>query len=194
MSISTEPSTFEFAVNWLLSSEAFVRDAMGADAVDLDSARDQARARIHDEEAIDEPNEDEQNTMAPDQPPAVNDLPRTVIRNQSYERRVVGTGTWASRGVLEINVEVLVPEAYQINYADDSPETRAEKFANRKQWARRLWKTIASELEATRGLGDAQGNPYLNATAINGLPPADPEHNEIRKDWIGFVFEVPWTG
>lgn len=195
MPISTEPSTFEFACSWLVSSETFCRDAMGATAVDLDTMRQQALARIHDEEAFEEADDEDENETAPDVPPPLDDRPRTIIRTQDNERKRVGTGTWAGRGTLLVGIEVIVPADLRPS-VDDDMAARVAKFKARKTWARQLWRTIKSELRATSGQGDGQGNPYLNATDVNGLPPAEPEVLEggDNANWMGWTFEVPWRG
>jgi hypothetical protein len=113
MPVSTDPSTFEFTCNWLVSSETFVRDVMGATELDLDSARDTARARIHFEECLDAPNEDEEPESAPDLPPAINSRPRAIVITARDERTEVGIQTWAGSGTLLIDVEVPVPDAYR---------------------------------------------------------------------------------
>jgi hypothetical protein len=191
--ISTEPSTFEFTRDWLVSSETFIRDAMGSTAVDLDTARDEARARIYEEEALDESNEPAEGETTPDAPPSVASRPRAIVITESNEAKIVGTATSAESGSLLIDIEIPVPDEFKLDFADDTPEDRATAFKARKLWERQLWSTIRRELLATRGQGDEQGNPYLNAMNINGRPPADPEPGE-GTDWIGWTFEVPWKG
>lgn len=193
MPISTESSTFEFTRDWLVSSDTFNRDGMGATAVDIDTARDEARARIYEEEALDESNLAEEGETAPDAPPSVASRPRAIVRTASNEAKIVGTATSAESGTLLIDIEVPVPDEFKLDYADDEPDDRYTTFKARKQWAKQLWSTIRRELLATRGQGDEQGNPYLNAMGVNGLPPADPETGE-EGDWIGWTFEVPWRG
>lgn len=195
MPISTDPSTYEFARDWLVSSETFCRDALGADALDLDTYRAQARDRIHFEEAFAEPDLEEANEATPDQPSPLAGLPRVILRMTDYRERLVGIGTHSCSGTIEVCVEVPVPEAYQINYADDDAATQASKFKDRKTWARQLWTTCKQELWKTRGQGDGD-TPYLNAAEINGLPPADPEPQEGGDvaNWVGWIWEVVWKG
>lgn len=194
MPIDETDSTFEYAANWLVSSETFMRDAMWADAVDLDTARSQAKARIYSEEALQDPNEDQAGDSAPDLPPPVNSRPLAVVITESDERRRVGTGTWSGRGELTIVVEVPVPEQYLALRGSQTPAEIAARFTNRKQWARRLCRTIRDELRATSGRDDGAGNPYLNATDVHiKTPPSDPETQEDQ-DYIGWEYAVPWVG
>jgi hypothetical protein len=190
MPVSSEPSTFEYARDWLVSSETFVRDAMLADLPGLDESRDQARLRIHREEAIDEP--DEEQAAEAGVLPAIDSRPRAWIRTIENRRRKVGTGTFAGSGRLAINVEVIVPEEYRVNEADDDSETKAEKIRGRKEWARRLCDTIKAELHYTSGLGDADGTPYLNGTIESeDIIPSEPEVGAV--DWMGWVWNVDWN-
>jgi hypothetical protein len=193
MPVSTEPSTFEFCRDWLVSSSTFVRDVMLAEAVSLDESRDEARARIHREEALDEFNEDEESEHTPDDPPPVANRPRCIIRTVEDNRRRAGTATWAGNGRLAVDVEVIVPEAYRTNYADDNATIRAQKFVDRKQWARRLADTIRLELHATSGIGEG-ATPYLNGKIVGFVtPPNDPEHEERDKlIWMGWTWDVTW--
>lgn len=192
MTVSTEPSTFEFTRDWLVSSEAFVRDAMLADALSLDESRDQARARIHREEALDEANEDGASETAPNSPPPIASRPRAIVITRDDSRTIAGTGTWGGRGVLLVCIEVITPEEYREKAADDNAAARAEKFAGRKLWARRLCNTIRLELLGTSGRGDANGVPYLNARRIDiYVQPNDPEDGEST-NWMAWVYEVEW--
>lgn len=197
MPISTEPSTFEFTQNWLLSSETFLRDAMGAgpDEYDLDSAREFARARIHDEEAFDRPAREDEGEAAPDLPESLSPRPRVVVITLNNERKLVGTGpTFAAQGTLALDFEIPVPEQYRPDEEDDDA-TAAQKFRDRRTWGRQLQNTIRSELEATKGQGSASGEPYLNAVSITDKPPADPEDEDrLPQDFIGWTFEVVWKG
>lgn len=192
MTISTESSTFEYTRDWLASSQCFVRDAMLAEAVDLDGSRDEARARIHREEADDSPNEDEATEDTPDLPAPVNARPRAIIITRSDERRRVGTGTWGGSGTLLVCVEVLIPEEHKLLAADDDAESRASKHAAALAWANQLCGTIRNELMETSGQGDQNGTPYLNARDINLLvPPGYPEDGE-DDDYMAWVYEVNW--
>lgn len=198
MPISTEPSTFEYACNWLVSSETFCRDAMGSTAVDLDAMRTEAMARIHDEEAFDEADEEDESETAPDvpPPPPIDDRPRAIVRTQGSERKRVGTATYAGQGSLLIGMEVIVPEELRPD-SDQTPAENLTRYKSRKQWARRLAETIRCELLATSGLGDQQGNAYLNATDVNvQQAPAEPEVLEggDNAGWMGWTYEVTWKG
>jgi hypothetical protein len=194
MPIDEENSTFEFCRDWLVSSDTFVRVAMGVDVLDLDGARDAARARIHDEEAYDVPDEAEANETAPDLPPSVNCRPRAIVATEADRRRVVGTGTIGGDGELLITVEVLLPEAYVIN-GDDTAQAAAAKFKAGRQWMRRLCKTIRNELLETRGSHDGDGAPYLNARDVDieaqTAFPVDSEDDP--NSWIGWIYRVPWN-
>lgn len=193
MTISTESSTFEFTRDWLVSSECFVRDAMLADAVDLDGSREQARLRIHREETDDSPNEDEESASTPDLPAPVHARPRAIVITRGDERRRVGTGTWGGSGTLLVCLEVLIPDAHKIKAADDDAETRASKYAAALEWANQTCNTIRTELEATSGRGDQDGTPYLSAKDINLLvPPGYPEEGE-NEDYMAWVYEVNWV-
>lgn len=191
--ISTDASTFEFCREWLLSSESFVRDAMLADELGLDAARDQVRERIYNEEFFDEANEELAPAHEPADPPPVAERPRCLIRTVEDSRRRVGTGTFGGTGRLEIAIEVMVPEIHRATRADETPAQIAAKFYSRKQWARQLAATIRNELHATSGLGSANGEPYLNGT-ISGfrIMPNDPEPGEST-DWLGWVWDVTWN-
>lgn len=192
MTISTEASTFEYAREWLLSSDCFLREAMLADAPTLDASREQARARIHREETDDRPNEEDENDTAPDAPPPVNARPRVIIVTRENRRRLVGTATWAGSGALLICVEVLIPEAYQVNEADDSAATKTEKLASGLQWARQLHDTIQLELMETNGKGAQDGTRYLNVIEFSEyVPPSYAEEGESR-DYIAWIDEVNW--
>jgi hypothetical protein len=192
MPVAETSSTFEYCRDWLVSSDLFVRDAMQADALSIDDARDQARARIHPQEALDESNEDEVDDGDTLDPPAIAPPPRSVIIMRANTRKRLGTATWGGSGQLLVTVEVLVPEEYRIVRPDDKPAVRLEKFAARKLWGTRLCEQIRLELLATSGKGDANGTPYLNATDVNVfLEPSDPEEGEAV-DFIGFIYEVEW--
>lgn len=193
MVLTTTASTFEYARDWLVSSDTFIRDILLADELDQDDARDQARARIHREEALDKPDEEAAGETAPDTPPPFDARPRAIIKLADDTRDLVGTGTWAGSGTLHIMVEAIVPEAYQPNKADDSTETLARKFKERKQWAIDKCNTIRLELEETSGRSDAQGNPYLNARKVLvSLWPNDPDEYESSDNFVGWMYEVPW--
>lgn len=190
MAVSTRPSTFEFTRDWLVSSETFVREAMGATATSQDEARDEARARIHREEALDEPDDEEADDG--EQRPPICPPPRVMIITRANTRKRVGTGTWAGSGQLLVAIEALVPEVHRLNGADDDVDTKREKFAARKAWGMQLCEAIRDELLTTSGRGDQNGTPYLNATDVNiHLPPSDPEAGE-DDGYIGFIYEVEW--
>lgn len=195
MTISEESSTFEFARDWLVSSEALVRDAFGIDLENLDESRDAARLRIHSEEANDEPNEAEANETTPDLPPSVNSRPRAIVRTESDRRRRAGTGTWAGEGELLIDVEVDLPAEFVINPADDTNADWAEKFKGAREWARRLSDTIRTELMDTSGSHDGDGAPYLNATDIDfEQRPSFAENEDPNQfTWMGWTYRVPWN-
>src|SRR4051812_48056700 len=112
MTLTTTASTFEYARDWLVSSDTFLRDILLADEVDLDSARASARLRIHREEALDKPDEEEAGEAAPDAPPPFDARPRAIIKLGDDSRQLVGTGTYAGSGTLHVMVEAIVPEAY----------------------------------------------------------------------------------
>lgn len=193
MAISTAPSTFEYTRDWLASSECFVRDAMGATAVELDVAREQAKARIHREEALAEPNETEESETAPDLPPPVDGRPLAIVISRENRRRRNGTGNWAGNGLLFIGIEIPVPAAYRGIHGKHTPVERSERFKARKEWAKQLCLTILNELRDTSGRDDGAGNPYLNAVDINiEVEPSDPEEGE-PEDYVGFAYEVEWA-
>ena len=194
MPISYEPSTFEFTRDWLLSSDTFVRDAMGATALALDDARDEARARIHDEEAYDEADEAEANETAPDLPPSVNPRPRAIVRTNTNTQRRNGLATWRGEGELLLLVEVNVPEAY-VPTSTDTTQAKAAKFSERRQWARRLAETIREELKATSGLGSVDGVPYLNASEIeyDQMPNVGEDAEADAESWMGWAWRVAWN-
>ncbi|MBW3543448.1 MAG: hypothetical protein KY476_24615 [Planctomycetes bacterium] len=192
MAISTEPSTFEYAQNWLVSSEAFCRDAMGADALDLDTARNEARKRIHRDEVLAEPNDDAQAAHAPDLAPPVDSRPLAIVIERDNQRTRIGTGSWRAKGLLAIAVEVVVPQKYLFDADADDAATKAQKFKDRKTWATQLSETIRSELLGTSGRGDAQGNAYLNAERVDVyVPPSDPEPEEDQ-GYVFWMYEVEW--
>ena len=192
MAISAEPSTFEFTRDWLVSSDAFVRDAMGAESLALDDSRDEARARIHREEAYDEPNSEEETEDEPDPPPSVNARPRAIIITRGDTRKRVGTGTWSGEGQLLVCMEVPIPAEYLLNHADGTPTQNAAKFANAQEWAADLCKRIRDELLETSGQGDQNGTPYLNAVNVDiFVPPSYPEDGEPA-DYMAWIYEVTW--
>lgn len=191
MPISTESSTFEYCRDWLVSSDCFVRDAMGAELPALDDARNEARARIHREEAYDQPNEEEENETAPDLPPSVNDRPRAIVITRNNDRERVGTGTWGGRGQLLVCLEVPIPTEHLIADGDTEAQ-KAAKFAATHVWADQLAHTIRLELMATSGIGDQDGTRYLNATKINlFVAPGFPEDGEFDS-YMAWIYEVEW--
>lgn len=194
MTISTEPSTFEFARDWLVSSEALVRDLMGITVPDLDGARDAARARIHREEIEDAPEVEEAGETAPDLPPPVDDRPWAIIGTRSDTRRRVGTQTWGGEGELVIQLEVPLPADYIVG-PDDTTSIKVEKLKGARLWARRLAETIRDELRATSGAGAVDGTPYLNATDIDfEQTPNFPEDSDADPlGWMGWAYLVRWN-
>lgn len=194
MTISTEPSTFEFARDWLVSSEAFVRDLMGVVVPDLDGARDAARARIHREEIEDAPEVEEAGETAPDLPPPVDDRPWAIIGTRSDTRRRVGTQTWAGEGELLIELEVNIPAEYIVG-PDDTTASMVAKLKAVRLWVRQLSETIRKELLETSGQGAVDGTPYLNATDIDyEQTPNFPEDNDANPlGWMGWSYLVRWN-
>lgn len=184
-------STFEFCRDWLVSSETFVRLAMGADAVDLDGARDQARARIHREENYIEPDEAEEGESAPDLPAPVNDRPWAIVITRDNERSQVGTGTWSGTGQLLVCLEVLTPTEH-LPDANDTQTDKSTKVASAHEWASRLCEMIRRELMATSGQGSADGRPYLNARDIGlYVAPGFAEDGEPG-NYMAWIYEVTW--
>lgn len=197
MTVSTDPSTFEYTQNWLASSDCFVRDAMGIATVDPTAAREEAKLRVHCEESLAEPNEEEEDEHDPDLPPPVDARPLAIVISKEDSRHEAGTGSWSGRGRLFIGVEVLVPEEYRADHNATAAE-KATTFKARKQWARRLCNTIRLELLVTKGQGDAAGNRYLNARDVDiEVFPGDPEEGEDStpdRQYIAWAYEVPWVG
>ncbi len=193
MPLTTTSSTFEFARDWLCSSDTFIEDILLADANSLDERRDQARLRIHREEALDKPDEEEAGETAPDAPPPFDARPRAIIKLADDNRDLVGTGTWAGSGTLHIMVEAQIPADYQPNKADDDAETLSQKFKDRKAWAIDKCNTIRLELLESSGRSDSQGNPYLNARKLLvTLWPNDPDESESHDNFMGWMYEVSW--
>lgn len=193
MPVTTTPSTFEYARDWLVSSDTLIRDILLADALELGDARDQARLRIHREEALDKPDEEEAGETAPDTPPPFDARPRILLKLADDSRQLVGTRTYAGSGTVHVMVEALIPEAYQPSAADDDAETLSQKFKDRKAWAVDKCNAIRLELLETSGLGDEQGNPYLNARDVKiTLMPNDPDEHESTDNFMGWMYEVPW--
>lgn len=169
-----------------------MRDVMRSVEVDIDSARATAMARIHREEARDEPNEDEENETAPDQPPSVNARPRVLVITKADTRKRVGAGSWSGSGELLVCVEALIPEEYLTNEADENAAELSAKHKAALEWASRLCKTVRCELQETSGRGDAQGNPYLNAENIDVyLAPCYPDEEEDQ-NYIAWIYSVQW--
>lgn len=195
MPISTESSTFEFAREWLLSSDTFLVDAMGATAGDLDGRRDETRPRIHSEEAYDEPDDAQENETAPDLPPSPNARPRAIVTTQSNTRRRNGIGTWRGEGELLISLEVLVPEEMVALPGTDTIQEIAAKFVAVREWARQLSETIADELRATSGIGSADGKPYLNASDVDfeTMPNFPEDAEDDLFGWMGWTYRVAWN-
>jgi hypothetical protein len=191
VAISTEPSTFEYARDWLVASECFVRDLMLRTEPTTDEARDAAKARIYNEEIPAEPNLEAEGETAPDLPPPVHGRPRALIEKVSDRRELAGTGTWRGTGRLEISVETPLPAAFRY-LGEDSPTERAAKFNAFRTWCDQMLNTLRSELYAESGRGDGAGNPYLHATSIDvEAKPMDQEVQEIEL-FVGFTLGVDW--
>jgi hypothetical protein len=191
VAISTEPSTFEYARDWLVSSECFVRDLMLRTEPTTEDAREAAKARVHREEILAEPDMSAESTTAPDLPPPVDSRPRAIIEKASDRRELAGTGTWRGNGRLEISIETPLPESYRF-LAEDSQTERAEKFKAFRAWCDQMLNTLRAELYAESGRGDGAGNPYLNATAIDvEAKPMDQEVQETEL-FVGFTLGVEW--
>ncbi len=192
MSVDTTPSTFEYTRDWLVSSDTLIEGILLADANSLDGRRDQARLRIHREEKLDKPDEEEAGETAPDTPPPLDARPHVIIKLADDTRDLVGTGTFAGSGTLHVMIEALTPEEFR-DSPDDDTETLSQKFKDRKAWAIDKCNVIRLELLATSGQGDEQGNPYLNARKVLvSLWPNDPDEYESTDNFMGWMYEVPW--
>lgn len=191
MPVSTTASTFEFTRDWLASSEFFVRDLMLRTEADDDEARAAAKLRIHSEEILAEPEREADGETAPDLPPPISGRPRALVEKVDDRRELAGTGTWRGGGTVHVSIETPMPEAYRFLPEETSAE-RDAKFRACRIWCDRVINTLRSELYATSGQGDSDGNPYLNATTIDvELKPIDQEAQQVEV-FVGFTLAVEW--
>lgn len=192
MTALSSDTTYTYAENWLASSETLRRLALGIPASTEAKEMAAAKCRFHQEECWQEPDPEKAEGEEPDEPQPVDSRPLCVIVTSGSRRRLVGTSTWAGAGSLLIVVEAEVPGKYRIRHGTDTPVDQAAKFRDRRRWAEQLCEQVRAELEATRGLSDASGNPYLAALDIDVYEgPADPEPEE-SDDYVGWVYEVTW--
>lgn len=170
----------QYAVNLLASSATF-RTLTGA------ADEDAAKAFIHMGDTIDcKDDEDPTEIVCP--------RPRGIVYpDEGQDDQRVGIGEWISTGIIGMDIELVIPTAYVIDWTEDSTATQKTKKQDASLWLWNQLGAIKGEMMTNSGGHDADDNPYLNATQITATIGPIPPRTDSGETWGMIHFSLAWV-
>lgn len=170
----------QFAKNLLANSATF-RTLTGAADVAA------AKAFIHLGDTIDYDSEEDPTEIVCPRPRGI------VYVEEGQNDEAMGPGEWLTTGVIGMDVELVIPSDYVIDWTQDNESTQRSKKEDTYLWLNNQLGAIKDEMKENRGVNVDDSSPCLNATSITASVGPIPPRKDSGETWGCIRFSLAWV-
>jgi hypothetical protein len=169
----------QYAANLVASSATFRTLTGAADAT-------AAKAHIYFGETIDYTDDEDPEEIVCERPRAL------VYPDEGQDNERIGAGEWLQTNRVMLELELVIPAAYVINWNSDTTAEQKQKKKDANLWLWNKLGAIQDEMIVNSGSHDGS-NPYLNVRQFTLSAGPIPPRTDSGETWGAARFTMSWV-